>query len=109
VYASGGLWLSSSIDELQREAADFVAAGFRAVKMRVAPGKPAVKWRDGGSSAARQMSASGATYAFGRRPLSCAYRKRIAMWALERRASNAGPDFDSKDHLTQFNRPRRTR
>ena len=40
VYASGGLWLSSSIDELQREAADFVAAGFRAVKMRVAPGKP---------------------------------------------------------------------
>jgi L-alanine-DL-glutamate epimerase-like enolase superfamily enzyme len=40
VYASGGLWLSSSIDELQREAADFIAAGFRAVKMRVAPGKP---------------------------------------------------------------------
>jgi L-alanine-DL-glutamate epimerase-like enolase superfamily enzyme len=40
VYASGGLWLSSSIDELQREASDFVAAGFRAVKTRVAPGKP---------------------------------------------------------------------
>jgi L-alanine-DL-glutamate epimerase-like enolase superfamily enzyme len=40
VYASGGLWLSSSIDELQREAADFVAAGFRAMKTRVAPGKP---------------------------------------------------------------------
>jgi L-alanine-DL-glutamate epimerase-like enolase superfamily enzyme len=39
VYASGGLWLSSSIDELQREALDFVAAGFRTVKMRVAPGK----------------------------------------------------------------------
>ena len=39
-YASGGLWLSSSIDELQREAADFVAAGFRAVKTRVGPGKP---------------------------------------------------------------------
>ena len=32
VYASGRLWLSSSIDELQREAADFVAAGFRAVE-----------------------------------------------------------------------------
>jgi L-alanine-DL-glutamate epimerase-like enolase superfamily enzyme len=40
VYASGGLWLSSSINELQREAADLVAAGFRAVKTRVAPGKP---------------------------------------------------------------------
>jgi L-alanine-DL-glutamate epimerase-like enolase superfamily enzyme len=39
VYASGGLWLSSSINELQREAADFVAAGFLAVKTRVAPGK----------------------------------------------------------------------
>jgi L-alanine-DL-glutamate epimerase-like enolase superfamily enzyme len=39
-YASGGLWLSSSIDELQREASDFVAAGFRAVKTRVGPGKP---------------------------------------------------------------------
>ena len=34
-YASGGLWLSSSIDELQREAADFLARGFRAMKMRV--------------------------------------------------------------------------
>jgi L-alanine-DL-glutamate epimerase-like enolase superfamily enzyme len=39
-YASGGLWLSSSIDELQREAADFVAAGFRAVKTRVGQGQP---------------------------------------------------------------------
>jgi L-alanine-DL-glutamate epimerase-like enolase superfamily enzyme len=39
-YASGGLWSSSSIDELQREASDFVAAGFRAVKTRVGPGKP---------------------------------------------------------------------
>ncbi len=36
-YASGGLWLSSSIDELQREAADFLARGFRAIKMRVGP------------------------------------------------------------------------
>jgi L-alanine-DL-glutamate epimerase-like enolase superfamily enzyme len=34
-YASGGLWLSSSIDELQREAARFVEQGFRAVKMRL--------------------------------------------------------------------------
>jgi L-alanine-DL-glutamate epimerase-like enolase superfamily enzyme len=37
VYASGGLWLSSSIDELQRDAAAFVAQGFRAVKTRVGP------------------------------------------------------------------------
>ncbi len=36
-YASGGLWLDRSIDELQREAADFVTQGFRAVKMRLAP------------------------------------------------------------------------
>jgi L-alanine-DL-glutamate epimerase-like enolase superfamily enzyme len=42
VYASGGLWLSSSIDELQREAADFVARGFRAIKMRV--GSRPVTW-----------------------------------------------------------------
>lgn len=40
VYASGGLWLSSSIDELQREAADFVARGFRAMKTRVGPTEP---------------------------------------------------------------------
>ncbi len=37
-YASAGLWLSSSIDELQREAVGFVEQGFRAVKMRL--GKP---------------------------------------------------------------------
>ena len=37
-YASGGLWLDRSIDALQAEAAGFVAQGFRAVKMRVAPG-----------------------------------------------------------------------
>ena len=37
-YASAGLWLSSSVDELQAEAAGFVAAGHRAVKMRL--GKP---------------------------------------------------------------------
>ena len=37
-YASGGLWLDRSIDELQTEASGFVQAGFRAVKMRVAPG-----------------------------------------------------------------------
>jgi len=40
VYASGGLWLSSSIDELQREAASFVSRGFRAMKTRVGPGEP---------------------------------------------------------------------
>ncbi len=37
-YASGGLWLDRSVDALQAEAAGFVAAGFRAVKMRLAPG-----------------------------------------------------------------------
>jgi L-alanine-DL-glutamate epimerase-like enolase superfamily enzyme len=37
-YASGGLWLDRSIDELQAEAQGFVAQGFRAVKMRLAPG-----------------------------------------------------------------------
>jgi L-alanine-DL-glutamate epimerase-like enolase superfamily enzyme len=37
-YHSGGLWISRSIDELQREAADFVAQGWRAMKMRL--GKP---------------------------------------------------------------------
>ena len=37
-YASGGLWLDRSIDTLQAEASGFVAAGFRAVKMRLAPG-----------------------------------------------------------------------
>jgi L-alanine-DL-glutamate epimerase-like enolase superfamily enzyme len=42
VYASGGLWLSSSLDELQREAADFLARGFRAIKMRV--GSRPVAW-----------------------------------------------------------------
>jgi L-alanine-DL-glutamate epimerase-like enolase superfamily enzyme len=41
-YASGGLWLSSSIDELQREATDFLARGFRAIKMRV--GSRPVAW-----------------------------------------------------------------
>ena len=35
VYASGGLWLSYSIDELVSEARAFVAQGFRAMKIRV--------------------------------------------------------------------------
>lgn len=39
-YASGGLWLDSSIDALQRQAADFVARGFRAMKTRVGPHAP---------------------------------------------------------------------
>ena len=38
VYASAGLWLSASVDELQAEARGFVEQGFRAVKMRL--GKP---------------------------------------------------------------------
>jgi L-alanine-DL-glutamate epimerase-like enolase superfamily enzyme len=37
-YASGGLWLGASIDELVAEARSFRAAGFRAMKMRL--GKP---------------------------------------------------------------------
>jgi L-alanine-DL-glutamate epimerase-like enolase superfamily enzyme len=40
VYASGGLWLSSSIDGLQREAADFIARGYRAMKTRVGNTEP---------------------------------------------------------------------
>jgi L-alanine-DL-glutamate epimerase-like enolase superfamily enzyme len=35
IYASGGLWLSSSIDALQTEADAFRAQGFRAMKTRV--------------------------------------------------------------------------
>lgn len=35
VYASGGLWLTLSIDELVEEARGFLAAGFRAMKIRV--------------------------------------------------------------------------
>lgn len=34
VYASSGLWLDRSRDDLAREAAEFVERGFRAVKMR---------------------------------------------------------------------------
>lgn len=34
-YHSGGLWLSSSIDELVEEAGRYVSQGFRAVKMRL--------------------------------------------------------------------------
>lgn len=39
-YASGGLWLGSSLDALQKEAAGFVARGFRAMKTRVGPTDP---------------------------------------------------------------------
>lgn len=35
VYASGWLWRTWSLDELQRDAADLVAQGFKALKMRV--------------------------------------------------------------------------
>ena len=38
-YASGGLWLSQSIDELVAEAAGFVDAGFRAMKIRLGKAK----------------------------------------------------------------------
>lgn len=34
-YASGGLWLSLSIDELLAEAGEFIEAGFRAMKIRL--------------------------------------------------------------------------
>jgi L-alanine-DL-glutamate epimerase-like enolase superfamily enzyme len=39
-YASGGLWLSMSIDECVEEAASFIEAGFRSMKARV--GKPTI-------------------------------------------------------------------
>jgi L-alanine-DL-glutamate epimerase-like enolase superfamily enzyme len=39
-YASGGLWLSQSIDECLAQAAEFIDAGFRAMKIRL--GKPTV-------------------------------------------------------------------
>jgi L-alanine-DL-glutamate epimerase-like enolase superfamily enzyme len=41
IYRSGGLRLSLSIDELQKEAAEFRAAGFRAMKMSL--GKPTAR------------------------------------------------------------------
>jgi L-alanine-DL-glutamate epimerase-like enolase superfamily enzyme len=41
-YASGGLWLGSSIDALQAEARAFVDRGFRAMKTRVGPTDPDV-------------------------------------------------------------------
>ncbi len=40
MYRSGGLRLSLSVDELQKEAAGFVAQGFRAMKMSI--GKPRI-------------------------------------------------------------------
>jgi L-alanine-DL-glutamate epimerase-like enolase superfamily enzyme len=39
-YASGGLWLDGSIDDLQKQATRFVSRGFRAVKTRVGPREP---------------------------------------------------------------------
>lgn len=39
-YASGGLWLGTSIDALQKEARGFVERGFRAMKTRVGPTDP---------------------------------------------------------------------
>jgi len=40
-YASSGLWLSSSIDELVEEAQDFVRQGFRSMKLRLGKDNPA--------------------------------------------------------------------
>lgn len=40
-YASSGLWLSASIDELVEEAQDFVRQGFRSVKLRLGKENPA--------------------------------------------------------------------
>ena len=40
-YASGGLWMSLSIDELQQEAREFIAQGHRAMKIRVGKGSVA--------------------------------------------------------------------
>lgn len=42
VYASGGLWLSSGLDELRQEARAFVDQGFKAMKLRL--GSP--RWQD---------------------------------------------------------------
>jgi L-alanine-DL-glutamate epimerase-like enolase superfamily enzyme len=42
VYWSGGLWLTMSIDELQREAADRVESGYRAMKLRISRGNDRV-------------------------------------------------------------------
>ena len=39
-YASGGLWLAGSIDDLQKQASRFVSRGFRAMKTRVGPREP---------------------------------------------------------------------
>lgn len=41
-YASSGLWLSASIDELIQEAHGFMAQGFRSIKLRL--GKP--RWQE---------------------------------------------------------------
>lgn len=40
-YHSGGLWLTSTIDELVSEAESFVSAGFNAIKMRIGAADPA--------------------------------------------------------------------
>jgi len=39
-YQSGGLWLSSSTDELVAEAERFIAQGFKAMKMRLGFARP---------------------------------------------------------------------
>ncbi|MGH1543149.1 MAG: mandelate racemase/muconate lactonizing enzyme family protein [Arenicella sp.] len=40
-YASGGLWLSQTIDELLLESEEFIQQGFRAMKVRIGSAQPA--------------------------------------------------------------------
>ena len=42
VYASGGLWLSSGVDEIAHEAAEFLRQGFKAMKLRLG----SARWQD---------------------------------------------------------------
>jgi len=51
-YASGGLWLSQSIEELVEEAKALIAQGFRAMKLRI--GKPRIEEDVGRVRALRQ-------------------------------------------------------
>jgi len=55
VYADGGLFVTMSVDELQAEARDFVARGYRAVKMRL--GRP--RWQEDAERVAAVREAIG--------------------------------------------------
>ncbi|MFT5609279.1 MAG: L-alanine-DL-glutamate epimerase-like enolase superfamily enzyme [Parvicella sp.] len=54
-YASGGLWLSQSIDELTAEAQLFIAQGFKSMKLRLG----SLDWRDDVQRAAKLREAVG--------------------------------------------------